>query len=70
MKYLLLYFYRSPRIRRMNYQTVLETFKARREKIRAFLATGKTHEQAALRFKVTRQRIQQIANEMRRTNGS
>jgi|DEB3_MinimDraft_2_1074329.scaffolds.fasta_scaffold11893_2 hypothetical protein len=48
-------------MRGMDYKTVLETFKARRAKILAYLATGKTQGQAALKFNVTRQRIQQIA---------
>lgn len=47
----------------MDYKTVLEKFRQRREKILAFLATGKTHDQAAARFGVTRQRIQKIAKD-------
>lgn len=45
----------------MDYNTIRKLFEARREKIRAYLATGKTQEQAAIKFGVTRQRIQQIA---------
>ena len=47
---------------------MLEKFRQRREKILAFLATGKTHDQAAERFGVTRQRIQKIAKDAK--NGS
>ena len=61
--YLLLYFIRRFRLRRMDYKTVLDKFRQRREKILAFLATGKTHDQAAARFGVTRQRIQKIAKD-------
>jgi len=47
----------------MDYKTVLDKFRIRREKILAFLATGKTHDQAAIKFGVTRQRIQKIAKD-------
>lgn len=45
----------------MDYKSHLQQYRARREKILAFLATGKTQGQAAIKFKVSRQRIQQIA---------
>ena len=44
----------------MNYKTVLENFRQRRAKILAYVASGKSHGQAAIKFKLTRQRIQQI----------
>lgn len=46
----------------MDYKTVLATFQARREKVLAYLASGKTQGEAAIKFKVSRQRINQIVS--------
>lgn len=52
----------------MDYKQHLAKYRDRREKILAFLSTGKTQGQAAIKFGITRQRVQQIAKAMR--NGS
>ena len=44
----------------MDYSKHLKVWATRRQRIIDFIATGKSQGQAAIRFKVSRQRIQQV----------
>ena len=57
-------------MRHMDYLKQLKLWRERRAKILAFVSSGKSRGQAAAKFGISRQRVQQITREGAKRNGA